>query len=320
MRKFEKVLVTGGAGFIGSHLCRRLLRGRVRPIVLDNLSVGKKGNVPRGCQFVKGDIQNFSLAQKLINQVDAVYHLAANVTIRGSVDNFYEDAQTNVMGTLNLLRACRESRKVKKFIFSSSMAVYADSPKPKPVGENYKIEPISPYGIAKLASERYILLACKQMRIESTILRFFNTYGPGQTYTPYVGVITIFINLLLDNKSPTIFGDGEQRRDFVYVGDIVEAAYRVLKAKTDGQILNVSTGRATSVNEIASMLVKRINPSIKPQHQPVHPGELRYSIGDSNKLERATKFRPSIKLKEKIDEVISYVKSQREIRQGSRPC
>ena len=307
-----KVLVTGGAGFIGSHLCRRLLKAGIKPVVFDNLSVGKEENVPRGCWFIKGDIQNFSSAQKIIKNVDAIFHLAANVTIRGSVDKFYEDAQTNIIGTLNLLRACKVSKKVKKFVFSSSMAVYTDSPKPVPLDEDYKKEPISPYGIAKLASERYILVACKQMGIESTVLRFFNTYGPGQTYTPYVGVITIFVNKLLAGQSPVIFGDGEQKRDFVYVGDIAEATYRVLQSKTNGQILNVGTGKATSVNQIASLLIKKINPPIKPQYQPVHPGELRYSISNSTKLEKAIKFKPSTRLEEKINEVIEYIKKQKE--------
>lgn len=308
---YQKVLVTGGAGFIGSHLCQRLLKAKVKPVVLDNLSVGQRENVPKESQFIKGDIQNLTLVKKIIENVDAVFHLAANVTIRGSVDKFYQDAKTNVMGTLNLLRACRESKRVKKFIFSSSMAVYADSPKPRPINESYPTKPISPYGVAKLASERYVLLACQQMGIESTILRYFNTYGSGQTYTPYVGVITIFINLLLDNKPPTIFGDGEQRRDFVYVGDIAEATFRVLRGKTNGQILNVGTGRATSVNQIARLLIDKIDPAAKINHEPAHAGELRYSIADSSFLKRATGFKPTVKLSDKIDEVIDFIKKER---------
>lgn len=308
---YQKVLVTGGAGFIGSHLCRHLLKAKIKTVVLDNLSVGKKENVPSGCQFIKGDIQNFSLAKELIQKVDAVFHLAANVTIRGSVDKFYQDAKTNVMGTLNLLRACKESKRVKKFIFSSSMAVYADCPRPRPIKESYKTEPISPYGVAKLASERYILLACKQMGIKSTVLRYFNTYGPGQTFTPYVGVITIFINRLLDNQPLKIFGDGEQRRDFVYVDDIAEATYRILKAKTDSQIFNVGTGRAISVNQIAQLLVNKIDSTAKIDYEPAHPGELRYSIADSRSLERAIGFKPKTELSGKIDEVIKFIKRER---------
>ncbi|MFH1459868.1 MAG: NAD-dependent epimerase/dehydratase family protein [Candidatus Omnitrophota bacterium] len=310
--KFKEVLITGGAGFIGSHLCHRLLKAKIIPVVLDNLSVGKKENVPSGCKFIKGDIQDFKLAQQVIKNVDAVFHLAANVTIRGSVDKFHEDAYTNIMGTLNLLRACRVSKRVKKFIFASSMAVYADCTRPKSINEDYKKEPISPYGIAKLAGEKYVLVACAQIGIESTVLRYFNTYGPGQTFTPYVGVITIFINRLLDNKSPVIFGDGKQRRDFVYVGDIVEATYRVLNKKTDRKIFNVGTGIDTSVNQIAKILINKINPKLKPSYTKAVAGELRNSIVDNQRLEKAIKFKPQQKLEKKIDEVIDYIKKQRD--------
>lgn len=306
-----KVLVTGGAGFIGSHLCRRLLSEGIEVVVLDNLSVGAKERVPKGCQFIKGDTRDFSLVKKTVKKVDVLYHLAANVTIRGSIDEFYEDADNNIMGTLSLLKACKSSKRIKKFIFSSSMAVYADSLKAIPIKENYEIKPISPYGIAKLASERYIFLACKQMGIESTVLRFFNTYGPGQTYTPYVGVITIFINRLLEGKEPLIFGDGEQKRDFVYVKDIAEACYQILRTKTDGEIFNVGTGVPTSVNQIAALLTERINPSIKTGYLEAHPGELRNSIANASKLKRVTGFKPAIRLEKKITEVIDFIKENK---------
>jgi len=305
-----KVLVTGGAGFIGSHLCQKLIKKGIQTVVLDNLSVGKKENISPDSEFVKGDIQDLDLVKKVVGGVEAVYHLAANVTIRGSVDKFYEDAQTNIMGTLNLLRACKGSP-VKKFIFSSSMAVYADSPDPTPISENWAKEPISPYGIAKLASERYVLVAGKQMGISPTVLRFFNIYGPNQTYTPYVGVITIFINRLLANQSLSIFGDGEQKRDFVYVGDIAEAASRVLESEAAGQIMNVGTGKPTSVNQIANLLIKKIRPEVKPDYQEAHPGELRYSIADPSLLEKITSFKPQTRLEDKIDEVIEEIKKQK---------
>lgn len=303
-----KVLVTGGAGFIGSHLCERLLKAKIKPLVLDNLSVGKLENIPRGCEFIKGDIGNFSLIKKVVSEVEAVFHLAANVTVRGSVEKFYEDAQTNIMGTLNLLRACQKNRGVKSFIYSSSMAVYADSKKPWPINEDYQTRPISPYGVAKLASERYVLLACQQMGIKPVILRYFNTYGPRQTVSPYVGVITIFINKLLANQPLTIFGDGEQRRDFVYVKDIAEANYQVFKHKVNGEVFNVGTGVATSVNQIAKLLRGKINPAGKIEYLPPHPGELRNSVADSSKLEKFTGFRPKVKLEEKIEETINFIR------------
>lgn len=311
MRTTKIILVTGGAGFIGSHLCQCLITAGHKPVVLDNLSTGKKENLVKGCKFIKGDILDYKLVENIIKKVDVIYHLAASVTIRGSVDKFYEDAQTNIMGTLNLLRACKNSRSIKKFIFTSSMAVYADSLTPKPISEDYNTHPISPYGVSKLASEQYIQLACKQMGIESTILRYFNTYGPGQTFTLYVGVITIFINRLLDSKPPIIYGDGEQKRDFVYVGDIVEATYRVLKAKIDGRIFNVGTGISTSVNQIASLVTKKINPLIKPIYKDTQPGELKNSIADNSSLYEAINFKPTIRLEQKIDEVIKYIKNGR---------
>lgn len=308
-KKYQKVLVTGGAGFIGSHLCERLLTAKIKPLVIDNLSVGKLENIPSGCEFIKGDIQDFSLIKKLVKRVEAVFHLAANVTIRGSVDKFYEDAQTNIMGTLNLLRACQQNgSRVGKFIYASSMGVYADSKEAKPIKEDHPTQPISPYGVAKLASERYVLLACKQMGIKSVILRYFNTYGPRQTFTPYVGVITIFINKLLVNQPLSVFGDGEHRRDYVYVKDIAEATYQVFCHNIDGEIFNVGTGRATSVNQIAKLLLGKISPIGKTEYLPPHPGELRNSIADSRKLEKFTGFKPKSRLEEKIDEVIKYIK------------
>lgn len=311
MGNINKVLITGGAGFIGSHLCKRLLAAKIKPVVLDNLSVGKKENIPKGCQFTYGDIQDFPLVKKILKEVDAIYHLAANVTIRGSVEKFYEDAQTNIMGTLNLLRVCKFTKRIKKFVFTSSMAVYADSPTATPVSEEYFTQPISPYGVSKLASERFIQIACSQMGIENTILRLFNTYGPGQTFTPYVGVITIFINKLLDGKPPLIFGDGKQCRDFIYVEDVTECALRVLKEATDGKIFNVGTGIATSVNKIASLLIKKINPAIKPIYQDAQPGELKNSIADNSSLYKAIKFKPRIRLEKKVEEVIEYIKKTR---------
>lgn len=309
--KQRRILVTGGAGFIGSHLCERLLLAGLKPVVIDNLSVGKIENIPKGCEFIKGDIQNFRLIKRLIKDTEAIFHLAANVTIRGSVTNFYNDAKINIMGTLNLLRACQSTPSVKKFIFSSSMAVYADSRTPKPVSENYKTQPISPYGIAKLACERYVLVACGQMGIKRIILRYFNTYGPKQTFTPYVGVINIFINRLLDNQPLTVYGDGEQRRDFVHVKDVAEATYKAFETDIDGQILNVGTGVSTSVNQIAAILAKKINPSAKIKNHPPHLGELRNSIANVSKLKKLTGFKPKTRFEEKIDGVIDYIRKSK---------
>ncbi|MBC7261312.1 MAG: NAD-dependent epimerase/dehydratase family protein [Chloroflexi bacterium] len=302
---YKRALVTGGAGFIGSHLVERLLQEGLQVVVLDNLSVGKRENVPRDAEFVLGDVRDLAMVSKALSGVDAVFHLAARVSIRASVAGFYEDAETNLMGTLNALRACA-SAGIKKFIYASSMAVYADSAEPVPLPETYPTVPISPYGVAKLASERYTMLVAAQSGFQAVALRYFNTYGPRQTFTPYVGVITIFVQRLLRGEPPMIFGDGEQCRDFVYVGDVVEATYRALVSPVDGEVFNVGSGVGTSVNQIAALLCARLGHGIEPQHVPAHPGELRNSVADISKAQRLLGYEPRARLADKIDEIIAW--------------
>ena len=209
------------------------------------------------------------------------------------------------MGTLNVLR-CAVAAGVKKLVFASSMAVYADSPTPDPITESYTAEPISPYGIAKLAAEKYCLQLAAEHGIDCHVLRYFNTYGTGQTFTPYVGVITIFVQKLLRGEPITIFGDGEQRRDFVHVGDIVAANLAAMRSGERQGLVNVGTGIATSVNEIARLLCDRIAPGTVPNHVDPHPGELRYSIADIGHIQRTLGYRPQGRLEERIDEVIAF--------------
>ncbi len=192
--------MTGGAGFIGSHLTRALLASGRQVTVLDNLSVGKREAVPEGARFVHGDIRDESHLADALAGVDCVFHLAAQVTIRGSFDRFYEDLDTNVMGTARLLRALDPAR-VKWFTLASSMAVYADAPTPAPIDESHPTRPLSPYGIGKLAAEGVSRQILEARGIPCTVVRYFNTFGPGQTYTPYVGVITIFVTRLLRERS-----------------------------------------------------------------------------------------------------------------------
>jgi UDP-glucose 4-epimerase len=300
-----RALVTGGAGFIGSHLARRLLAEGHQVVILDDLSMGKRANVPEGATFLHGDVRVLADVAQALQGVDVVFHDAARVSIRASVKEFYPDADTNFMGTLNVLRACAGSA-VKRFVMASSMAVYSDSPTPTPIPETHPTEPLSPYGIAKLAAEKYCLQLAREMGIGCHVLRYFNTYGPGQAFTPYVGVITIFIRKLLRGEAPTILGDGEQRRDFVHVSDIVEANMAALAAPGDsGGIYNVGTGRATSVNEVAELLCRRIDPSIRPVHLAAHPAELRFSIADITRIQ-GLGFRPRQQLADRIDELIEY--------------
>ncbi len=307
---YKKALVTGGAGFIGSRIARALLNEGLEVHVLDDLSMGKRENVPHGAGFFQGDVCSRGDVEAALEGADIVFHEAARVSIRSSIENFYEDVQTNLMGTVNLLRCCVGSG-VKKFVFASSMAVYADCDSPVRVSEDYAKRPISPYGISKLASEKYCLQTSENHGLDCHVLRYFNTYGIGQTFTPYVGVITIFINRLLDGKEPMIYGDGEQRRDFIHVDDIVSANLLSMKSRVQRGIYNVGTGTDTSVNEIARLLCKKIDSSISPVHVDEHPGELRCSIADISRARDELTFHPRESLNERIDEVIGHHQKKR---------
>ena len=305
---YRRALVTGGAGFIGSHLARALLAQGIEVSVLDDLSMGRRENVPADAEFLRGDVRSASDVQRALGGVDVVFHEAARVSIRSSVKEFCEDAETNLMGTLNLLRCCNDSS-VRKLVYASSMAVYADSDSPAPISEDFTQEPISPYGISKLAAEKYCLQYSRDTGTDCHVLRYFNTFGTGQAFTPYVGVITIFATQLLRGKAPTIFGDGEQRRDFVHVSDIVAANLLCLDSELPRAVFNVGSGTGTSVNEIAELLSKRIAPEIRPARAQVHPGELRFSVADISRLSTMTGYRPRGTLEGRIDEVIESCKT-----------
>ncbi len=302
------VLVTGGAGFIGSHLCEGLLRQNYKVRVLDDLSVGKRDYIPSVCEFIEGTLLDQAIVDSAVEGVTHICHQAARVTIRGSVEKFYEDAETNLMGTLLLLKSAA-NHGVQRFVYASSMAVYADSQQPVPIPETYSQVPASPYGIAKLAAEQYVLMLGHELGLQPAVLRYFNTFGTRQTYTPYVGVITIFITQLLQKKDITIFGDGEQKRDFVHVSDIVQANLLSLKSDSSvGKIFNVGTGHGTSVNEVAAILISKIYPEARIRHEIARAEELRYSIADISKARNLLGYIPETNLSAQIPEVIKFIK------------
>ncbi len=208
------------------------------------------------------------------------------------------------MGSLNLLSRMG-SAGVRKAVLASSMAVYADSPQPLPLAELYPTEPLSPYGVAKLAAEHYWLQLCSRFGIAATVLRYFNTYGPGQTFTPYVGVITIFINRLLAGEAPVIFGDGEQRRDFVHVDDVVAANLLALESELVDRVFNVGTGRATSVNELARELTRILSPGTKAEYAPAQPGEMRNAVADISAIHTELGFEPT-RPRIDLEDVVRY--------------
>ena len=311
---FSEILVTGGAGFIGSHIVDRLLDEGFKVRVLDSLSTGEKKNLAKhqdkkSFQFIEGNIRNFDLVKKTVKGVDAVIHEAALVSVTRSVENPLLSNEINVTGTVNLLKACVDAH-VKRFVYASSCAVYGDT-ETLPNHENLAPKPLSPYAVDKLAAENYAKVFHKVYGLETTSLRYFNVYGPRQKYGPYSGVISIFINRLLENKPPIIYGDGEQTRDFINVKDVVEANMLALsKRKAVGEVFNISTGEATTINKLTETIQKIMGKtSLKPVHAKPRPGDIKHSYGDITKARRNLEYEPKVQLEKGLSELVkSYPK------------
>ena len=250
----QKAIVTGGAGFIGSHLVDKLIEQGVEVTVLDNLSTGKKQNINPKAEFIDCDIFKDTYGDLifLLNGADTVFHLAAKTTVQESIEKPSLYNNINVVGTLNLLEAAA-AMKVKRFIFSSSSSVYGNAK--VPTSEDHPLNPISPYALNKLIGEQYCKLYSEIYNIDTVCLRYFNVYGDRMNNEGYKLVFPIFKEQILDNKPLTINNDGEQRRDFIHVDDIVRANILVAKHKNNfnGDIYNVGNGKSYSINEIADM-------------------------------------------------------------------
>jgi UDP-glucose 4-epimerase len=310
LKGYSKILVTGGAGFIGSHIVDRLLREEIEVIAIDNFSTGRKENVAqhqnrKDFHLVKGDIRNEELMKKIIEDVDAVFHEAALVSVPRSVENPLLTNEVNIQGTLNLLEACRNAD-VKKFIHASSSAVYGET-ETLPKTEKLAPKPISPYAVSKLAAENYVKVYWEVYGLNTVCLRYFNVYGPRQTYGPYSGVITIFINRLLRKKPPIIYGDGKQTRDFTYISDVIEANMLALTQKAAiGEIFNIGTGKPTTINQLAAMLQKIIKTNLKPIYTDPRPGDIKHSYADITKARKLLQYTPKVSLENGLTELVKW--------------
>jgi UDP-glucose 4-epimerase len=304
--EFGRAVVTGGAGFIGSHLVRALLERGIAVTVLDDLSTGSPEAVPAEARLVVGDVRDAEAVRAALDGAAAVFHLAAKVTIRGSFERFYEDLETNVLGTANLLR-CLDPGSVRHLVLASSMAVYAESEAGQTISENHLCRPLSPYGVGKLTAELLCAQVLGRMDIRFTALRYFNTFGPGQRFTPYVGVITIFVTQLLRGEAPVIFGDGQQRRDFVHVEDIAAGTVAALDGAPG--TYNLGSGEGTTVKQLAELLIGRINPRARVVHAPAQEGELRHSVADIGAAASKLGYRPQRSLRADIDGVIDAIRA-----------
>lgn len=301
-----KICVTGGAGFIGHHTVRDLIRAGHDVLVIDNLTMGKRENLPDSVPLLTLDVLDKQRLPAAFADFkpEAVLHLAAKVSIRASADSFAEDAEQNFIGTVRVLEAAAGTG-VRRLVTASSMAVYADSPDSSPINEGWKKEPLSPYGISKLASEQIVHVVGRHVGMETMALRFFNTFGPGQTITPYVGAITIFINRILTGRPPVIFGDGKQCRDFVHVRDVAGACLRALEDGSTGNSVNIGSGRGTNINDVAAMVLERLGADLVPHYADPRPEELRNSVADIRFAGKLMGYSPRFTLEDKIDEVIS---------------
>jgi UDP-glucose 4-epimerase len=295
-----KFLITGGAGFIGSHIAEELInKGEV--VVFDNLSVGKMEFVPDGCSFIKGDIKNKEEISNAMKDVDVVFHDAAFVSIRGSFEKIREVLENNFLGTLNVFESAKDNN-VSKIIFASSMDVYGE-PQHLPVDENHPLNTKSLYGLSKITGEMLCKAFEEKYGIKCTILRYFNTYGIRQTPSPYVGVITTFIVQALGKKPLTIHGDGNQTRDYVWVKDVAQTNVLAAFSKESG-IFNVGSGEEISVNQIADLVIQYLNGEKVYLENP--PGEIKKMRADISRTKKLLNYNPKGRLVEMLPSLIQW--------------
>jgi nucleoside-diphosphate-sugar epimerase len=312
-KKFSKILVTGGAGFIGSHIVDRLLEEGYHVTVFDNLTTGSLKNIPhfsnKNFTFIKGDIRDLDALKLALQDVDAVFHEAAFVSVPLSVKEPFQSNDLNVNGTLNVLMASVDL-KVKRLVFASTAAVYGSDESSKKT-ERMIPDPSNPYGVSKLAAEHYVRSFSDLYGIETVSLRYFNAYGPRQSFDPNFesgGAITIFFNRLIRDLSPIIFGDGKQTRDFVYVGDLVEANMLALTSKkANGDFFNIGNGTRITINAVIDNLKHLLHKeNIKNQYAPVRLGDNKHGYADIAKATEVLGYHPKFPLAEGLENLVKW--------------
>lgn len=292
-----RCLVTGGAGFIGSHLVEGLLERGHSVRVVDNFLTGKRENLARvvsKIELVEGDIRDFSLCQKITREIDWVFHQAALPSVPRSVEDPGLSNEINVTGTLNLLIAAREAA-VKKFIFASSSSVYGDDQN-LPKREDILGQPLSPYAITKRVGEMYCLVFNQLYGLFTICLRYFNIFGPRQDpHSQYAAVIPNFIQRMIESRPPVIFGDGFQSRDFTYVANVVEANIRAAEVtEVEKRIFNIACGQRITVMELVEWINRILGKDIKPVFDPPRPGDIKHSYADISLAQKYLDYQPKV--------------------------
>ncbi len=300
-----KILVTGGAGFIGSHVVDAYVAAGHRVTALDNLSTGKKANVNRGARFVRGDIRDAALGKLFKRErFDVVNHHAAQMDVRRSVNDPLFDAGVNILGLLNLLELSRANG-VKKFILAASGGTYYGECR-RPAREEDPPRPLSPYGITKLAGEHYLRAYRALHGLKFTVLRYGNVYGPRQDPHGEAGVVAIFCNRLLSGEPVFIYGDGRQQRDYIYVGDVARVNLKALR-RAEGESLNIGTGKATDVNRLFAVL-SACHPGVSSfQYKPARPGELFRSCLNASKAARVLGWKARVSIENGLKETYRHI-------------
>jgi len=311
--KFKKALVTGGAGFIGSHIVDALLSNGCQVIVLDDLSTGRLSNLKHikdKISFYKGDIRDREALDTAAKDCEVIFHQAAMVSVPQTVENPVDSAMVNEVGTLSLLESARKSN-LKRVVLASSCAIYGDDSQ-LPKVEDMLPKPLSPYAVQKLTGEYYARLYNDLYGLETVCLRYFNVYGPRQDPTsPYSGVISIFMSKAVSKEAPVIYGDGKQYRDFVFVNDVVRA--NLLAASTDGtsgKIFNIGTGKYVTIDRLWELTCDLCSLNIKPEYKPPRPGDIVESVANIDHSEKVLGFNPKYSFEKGLEITLNWYKDK----------
>jgi UDP-glucose 4-epimerase len=307
----SKILVTGGAGFIGSHLVDALVARGDRVVVLDNLSTGRLENLSRvheRIELVEGNLTDRALVRRAVQGVDCIFHQAALASVQRSVERPLDTHEACVTGTLVLIDEARQA-KVRRVVYAASSSAYGNQPSSSKRETDLPL-PISPYGAAKLAAEYYLAAFAAMGDIEAVALRYFNVFGPRQDpHSEYSAVIPRFITAMLSGRAPIVYGDGQQSRDFTYVENVVKGNLLAASApakEASGRVFNIAAGGKISLLELIAALNKQLKTSFQPQHEPPRTGDVRESMADITQARQALGYEPSISFEEGLQRSIDY--------------
>jgi UDP-glucose 4-epimerase len=302
-------LVTGGAGFIGSHIAEALVRRGDRVRVFDNLSTGKRANLAAGVEFMEGDLVDPDAVARAVAGVDCIFHEAALASVPRSVERPLDTHAACVTGTVNLLDAARRSG-VRRVVYAASSSAYGDQPTSSK-RETDLPAPISPYGAAKLAAEIYCQAFAATYKLETVCLRYFNVFGPRQDPdSPYSAVIPLFITALLAGRRPVVYGDGGQSRDFTYVANVVQGNLLAADAaNVSGRVINVANGRTTSLLQLLQALNRLLGTNVQPVHEPPRVGDVRESLADITRARNLLAYEPEVDFEEGLRRSVDYYRT-----------